>query len=111
MRAKGAKKKLDLKIYTTFPALIELIGADIISWDNDLGGDVECVRLLRQYQYFNPEHLMLLNRKIHLIHSMNAPAVERLYSLLGGDLKLRTYIVPFTYMKLLSEQQQIGQLP
>ena len=105
LEAERAAQRLELIIHTHMPRLDLLGDANIISWDNDLGYshdlgcNVETVRTLRQLQFTDDTILYPLRNKIHLVHSMNTVASDNLHSLLSQDLGLKTFVVPFNYMK------------
>ena len=100
LEAERAVHRLELTIYTAFPTLDELIAADVISWDNDLGGDSMSIRHLRRLQFEDPERLLeILGRKTHIIHSMNHVAVESLFQVLHKDLGAKVFKIAFAHMK------------
>ena len=98
--------KLIIQFHTSFPYLSELILADIISWDNDLGVEGETIRHLRRLQYIadNEDFTNSLKDKIHIIHSMNNVASHALFELFTHDIGAKAYLIPFTHMKDLVEQ-------
>lgn len=98
--AEKAEQRLVLSIYTEFPLLENLVPADIISWDNDLGGNSETIRHLRRMQYITSDTFeQVLKNKTHIIHSMNEVATTALFQLFAHDLMCRTHRIPFNYMR------------
>ena len=105
LEAERAAQRLELVVYTKFPPFSKLEGASVVSWDNDLGfnselgENSETLRMLRRLQFTGPEYLESLRGKIQLVHSMNPVASANLYTLLSHDLGLKTFVIPFNYMK------------
>lgn len=73
----------DITYLTTFPVSWDTFrGYEVISWDNDLGDDGDVITRLRTLCWEDPDLFKgLFSSKIHLVHSANPIATERMVSL------------------------------
>lgn len=94
-------QNLNIVICTSLPSLSQLRESDVIFWDNDLGDDLETVNFLRQLQFQHEDEFNALQTKLHIVHSLNEAAADRIMGILDKDLKARCYRVPYSHMKSL----------